>query len=135
LPITGTGEETRDFTFVEDVLAGLLAAGCSEAACGDVFNLASARETRVIDLASAINKITGNTAGLVFKEKRDWDHTSRRWASIDKARRVLGYEPQTLLEEGLPKTLRWFSKNWSRIQLASSFCVDRAEEQPLSRAA
>jgi UDP-glucose 4-epimerase len=135
LPITGTGEETRDFTFIEDIVQGMLLAGCSSAANGDVYNLASGRETRVIDLANAINTLTGNRAGVVFRERRNWDHTSRRWASVDKARRDLGYEPQTALNTGLTHTLEWFRNHWSLIQ-AANFAPTRAiPETVLARAA
>lgn len=118
LPITGTGEETRDFTYIEDIVQGMLAAAACPAACGDVFNLASAKETRVIDLANLINDLTGNSAGIIQLPRRDWDHTSRRWASIDKARRVFGYQPQTNLNVGLSHALAWFRENWTRIELA-----------------
>ena len=63
LPITGTGEETRDFTFVGDIVDGLLRAGHFEAAVGQEFNLASGAETRIIDLAEMINRKVGNQAG------------------------------------------------------------------------
>jgi len=117
LPITGNGQETRDFTYVEDIVDGALSAGSAPDARGEAFNLASAKETRIIDLANLINSITGNTAGIVFKPRRNWDHTSRRWASIDKAQRVLSYEPQTALSKGLANTVQWFRENWSQIEL------------------
>src|SRR5512135_1506674 len=66
LPITGTGEETRDFTYVEDIVDGLLRAGALESAVGREFNLASGAETRIIDLAEMINRATGNQAGIKF---------------------------------------------------------------------
>ncbi|MCH7902764.1 hypothetical protein IIC68_03350, partial [archaeon] len=55
LPITGSGDETRDFTFVGDIVGGLLRAGILESAIGQEFNLASGAETRIIDLANIIN--------------------------------------------------------------------------------
>jgi nucleoside-diphosphate-sugar epimerase len=116
LRITGTGEETRDWTYVADIVDGLLRVGVVEDAVGEVFNLAAGRETRVIDLAHWINKVTGNTAGVVHTERRSWDSHSRRWASIDKAKRVLGYEPQTDIHAGVERTVAWFRENWSHIQ-------------------
>jgi nucleoside-diphosphate-sugar epimerase len=116
LRITGTGDETRDWTYVADIVDGLLRVGVVEDAVGEVFNLAAGRETRVIDLANWINKVTGNTAGVVHTERRSWDSHSRRWASIDKAKRVLGYEPQTDIHSGVEKTVAWFRENWSHIQ-------------------
>ena len=62
LPITGTGEETRDFTYVGDIVDGLLRAGYFEQAIGQEFNLASGVETKIIDLAHMINEIIDNKA-------------------------------------------------------------------------
>ncbi|MHA1274693.1 MAG: NAD-dependent epimerase/dehydratase family protein, partial [Promethearchaeota archaeon] len=70
LPITGTGDETRDFTFVGDLIDGLLRAGYFEEAIGEEFNLASGKETRIIDLAKMINDIVGNKAGVKFVSRR-----------------------------------------------------------------
>ena len=95
LSITGTGEETRDFTFVEDIVDGTLRASVIPEAVGDAFNLASETETKVIDIASMVNEITGNHNGVEFVTRRDWDKITRRRASIEKARKVLGYEPKT----------------------------------------
>ncbi len=61
LPITGSGEETRDFTYVGDIVQGLLQAANADAAVGESFNLGSGIETKVIDLANMINQKTGNS--------------------------------------------------------------------------
>jgi UDP-glucose 4-epimerase len=119
LPITGTGDETRDFTYVGDIVNGLLAMAYHEKAVGEAFNLATAREIRIGDLAEWINEITDNKAGIVFKERRDWDKKNRLLASIEKARRVLGYSPNMDFKEGLKQVNSWFNDNWANIQ--SSF--------------
>ena len=121
LPITGTGEETRDFTYVGDITEGLMRAGSREEAIGEEFNLASGKETRIVDLADAINSLTGNNAGVVFVERRQWDTKSRLLASVAKARRLIGYEPQTSLTEGLSNTVQWFGENWDAIHSTSRF--------------
>jgi nucleoside-diphosphate-sugar epimerase len=120
LPITGTGEETRDFTFVEDIVDGVLRAGAVPEAVGEAFNLASGKETKVIDLAKSINKLTGNN-GIKFVEKRDWDKIVRRRASIEKAKKILGYEPKTTISEGLKKTVDWFKQNREKIEASAKF--------------
>lgn len=107
LPITGTGEETRDFTYVEDIAAGMRLALLEATAPGETFNLGAGRPVRIVDLANAINDITGNRAGIVHVPRRSWDTTTTRHASIDRARSVLGYEPTTTLEEGLRRTYDW----------------------------
>ncbi len=121
LPITGTGEETRDFTYVADIVEGLLRAGGLKAAVGQEFNLASGRETRIIDLAQMINAQVGNGAGVHFGERRRWDTKARLCASVARARRLLGYEPRTPLEEGLKQTVAWFKENWERLSAAACF--------------
>ncbi len=121
LPITGTGEETRDFTYVGDIVDGLLRAGYYDQAVGEDMNLASERETKILDLAKMINTLVGNEAGYTFTERRKWDTKSRLRASVDKARRLLGYEPSTTFEEGLAKTIEWFKRNEAQIVASARF--------------
>ena len=121
LPITGTGDETRDFTFVGDIVGGILKCGCANQAIGEAMNLASGVETRIVDLAKSINKLSGNERGVVMHPKRDWDKSTRRRASIDKAKRLIGYKPSTNLELGLNSTLTWFKERWDLIQRDARF--------------
>jgi nucleoside-diphosphate-sugar epimerase len=121
LPITGTGEETRDFTFVGDIVDGLLRSGVMESAVGEEFNLASERETAIRDLAAMINDATGNEAGIKFAPRRKWDTKKRLLASVEKARQLIGYDPNTSFEEGLAHTVQWFRDNWDRIEASASF--------------
>lgn len=121
LPITGTGDETRDFTYVEDLVDGLLRAGYFDAAIGQEFNLASGKETKIIDLANAINKLTGNSSGTRFLSRRKWDTKNRLLASVGKAKELVGYEPRTNFEDGLKNTIEWFKEKWSSIEQDAIF--------------
>lgn len=121
LPITGSGEETRDFTFVEDIVDGTLRMGVVKEAVGEAVNLASETETRVIDLANWINELTGNDAGIVFRPRRDWDKVVKRRASIEKARKILGYEPKVDIPTGLKRTYEWVLENKKRIEQVAKF--------------
>jgi nucleoside-diphosphate-sugar epimerase len=121
LPITGTGEETRDFTFVEDIVDGTLRMGAVKEAVGEAVNLASETETKVIDLANWINELAGNEAGIVFRSRRDWDKVVKRRASIEKARKILGYEPKTEMKAGLKKTHEWILENREKIEACVKF--------------
>ncbi|MFQ5914696.1 MAG: NAD-dependent epimerase/dehydratase family protein [Nitrospinota bacterium] len=121
LPITGTGEETRDWTFVADIVDGLLCAGSMKEAVGEAYNLASGKETRVIDVARWINEATENTAGVRYVERRKWDTKDRLLASVDKAKSALGYEPRTDFRQGLRQTVEWFRANWDQIQASARF--------------
>lgn len=140
LPLTGTGEETRDFTYVEDIADGLLRAGYFQQAIGQEMNLASGAETRIVDLANWINELTGNKSGIQFLQRRKWDTKSRLLASIDRAKSLLGYEPRTSFREGLRNTVEWFRQHWSLIIESASFepgmssavrKVDERKEQPV----
>jgi len=90
-------------------------------AVGQEFNLASGKETRIIDLATMINDITGNKAGIAFAPKRKWDTKSRLLASVDRARELIGYEPGTPFEPGLRATIDWFHQHWDEIEAAKPF--------------
>ncbi|MFC1989488.1 NAD-dependent epimerase/dehydratase family protein [Chloroflexota bacterium] len=121
LRMLGTGEETRDFTFVEDTVDGTLRAGVVPEAVGDAFNLASETETKIVDLANIVKEITGNTKEIEFAPRRDWDKITRRRASIEKARKVLGYEPKVKMKEGIKRVYDWIVENRSRIETDARF--------------
>jgi UDP-glucose 4-epimerase len=121
LPITGTGEETRDYTFVEDIVDGTLRIGAFKEALGEAINLASETETRVIDLANWINELTGNEAGIVFGPRRDWDNVIKRRASIEKARKILGFTPKSDIQTGLKKTYQWILENRDKVGQVAEF--------------
>jgi UDP-glucose 4-epimerase len=121
LPITGTGDETRDFTYVGDIVNGLLAMAYYEDAVGEAFNLGTGREIRIGDLAGWINELTENDAGIVFKERRNWDKKNRLLASIEKARKILGYTPKMDFREGLTHVHDWFVENWQDIEKSADF--------------
>lgn len=107
LPITGTGEETRDFNFVSDTVAGMMLAMELATVPGDAFNLASGRETTIKTLAEHINDITGNRAGMAFQPRRGWDHVLTRRGDTSKAETVLKYKPRISLRQGLELTHAW----------------------------
>lgn len=114
LMVMGEGLATRDFTYVEDIVAGTMRAASETQGCGEIFNLGTGKETQVLALAEEINGITGNAAGVVFKPQRAWDGVMRRCADISRARRLIGYEPTVSLQDGLAETYRWFIGSESR---------------------
>jgi len=121
LPLTGTGEETRDFTYVDDIIDGMLKAGYIEDAIGDEFNFASGTETKIIDLVNMINKNTKNEAPIKFLKRRKWDTKPRLVGSYEKAQKHIGYEPKTSFEQGLKNTIDWFKENWNNIEKSADF--------------
>lgn len=88
---------------------------------GGEFNLASGQETRIADLAEMINRATGNSTGIRFAQRCRWDTKSRLPACVDKARELIGYEPNTPFEVGLDNTIRWFCEHWDQIEDSVSF--------------
>ena len=121
LPITGNGTETRDWTYVEDIIDGLLAMGLVKEAIGEAINLGSGEETRVIDMANMINELTENKEDIKYTSRRDWDVKTCLLSSIQKANEILDYKPQTKFNDGLKKTHEWFVTNWSNIKKSAEF--------------
>lgn len=121
LPITGTGEETRDFTYVLDLVQGLIKSGYYQDAVGENFNLAAGAEISIKDMADMVNDATCNKAGIVFKERRKWDTKPRLLASIEKAEKLINYKPIVDFTEGFDKNIEWFRSNWDRIVQAADF--------------
>lgn len=121
LPITGDGSETRDWTFVEDIVNGLIAMGIEEEAIGEAINLGSGKDHRVIDMANKINELTGNKEGIKYVPRRDWDAKTKLLSSIEKAANILNYRPKVSFDEGLKKTHNWFVENWANIDESAEF--------------
>jgi UDP-glucose 4-epimerase len=121
LPFTGSGEETRDFTYVMDIVDALLRAGYYEQAIGQEMNIASGRETNILWMAERINELTGNTAGIVRVERRVWDTKKRLLACVDRAHDLLGYAPKEEFEQGLQTTIQWFRDHWGDIRRDAEF--------------
>lgn len=110
LPLDNGGNTSRDFIFVEDMARGLMACALSGGP-GEVYNLATGRETTILELATLINEFTGNTTPLDLRPARDWDRSGKRFASTEKARQELGFEAQVDIREGLRRTVEWTKAN------------------------
>lgn len=107
LIITGTGDETRDFTFIADVIDCMLLAMKSDKANGEVYNIASGRETKIRDLAEMIIELSGSRSEVEYVSRRSWDRVLTRCGDISKARRHLMYNPNTALKDGLKQVIKW----------------------------
>lgn len=110
LPLDNGGQTSRDFIFVEDMARGLMACA-SDGRPGEVYNLATGRETTILELATIINELTGNTTPLDLRPARDWDRSGRRFASTEKAARELGFSAEVDMREGLRRTVEWTMRN------------------------
>jgi nucleoside-diphosphate-sugar epimerase len=105
--IYGDGEQTRDFTYVSNVVDGVLRACVAPDASGEVINVATGGRISLNELFRAIRALTGAQVEPVYADRRAGDVRDSQ-ADIAKARRLLGYEPIVALEPGLEKTIAWF---------------------------
>lgn len=110
LPLDNGGNASRDFIFVEDMARGLMACAL-KGQPGEVYNLATGKETTILELATIINEFTGNTTPLDLRPARDWDRSGKRFASTDKAARVLAFSAQMNIRQGLRHTVEWTRAN------------------------
>jgi UDP-glucose 4-epimerase len=116
LPLDNGGNASRDFIFVEDMARGLIACALKGQA-GEVYNLATGKETSILELAQLINEYTGNVTPLDLRPARDWDRSGKRFASTDKAREQLGFSAQVDIREGVQRTVQWTKANAELIRL------------------
>ena len=123
LPITGDGSETRDWTYVEDIVRGILAMGIEEEAIGEAINLGSGKDNKVIDMAKTVNELTGNEDGIKYVPRRNWDAKTKLLSSIEKARDLINYKPKMKFKKGLKMTHNWFLENWDNIEKSAEFDI------------
>jgi UDP-glucose 4-epimerase len=105
--VNGDGRQTRDFTYVADVVAGVLA--CCEApnVAGEIINVAAGGRVSLLDLVRTLQVILGTSLDPEFGPVRDGDVRDSQ-ADIFKARKLLGFEPGVAFEDGLRQTVDWY---------------------------
>ncbi len=107
--IFGTGEQSRDFTFIDNVVLANMLAVKTEEGNGEVFNIACHQQTSLNQLIEFLNEITGQNVKPEHQAKRPGD-VPHSLADISKAKEVLGYRPLVDFKDGLQKTLDWYKK-------------------------
>ena len=105
LVIFGDGKQTRDFIYVKDVVRANILAAESRRSNGRVFNVATGRQTTILELAMKVIEITGANSSVLFDKPRPGD-IRHSLADISEIK-GLGFEPEWSLEEGLKKTVEW----------------------------
>lgn len=130
LRVENGGIATRDFIYVSDIAQGLLACA-ARGESGGTYNLASGRETSILELAQLINELAGNRAGVEVAPKRVWDHSGKRYGSVEKAERELGFAARTELRDGLVQTIAWTRAHLPLIET----CIARHQDQMRTAAA
>jgi UDP-glucose 4-epimerase len=114
LIIFGDGNQTRDFLFTEDLVAAVLLA-LDKAPGGEVFQIASGRETSVNELIATMRKVVPGARIETKHEPPRRGEVLRNYSDIGKAHKALGYAPQTDLRTGLKKTWDWFQTNKQKV--------------------
>lgn len=109
VPITifGTGDQTRSFCYIDDMVEGLIKAMMSDKATGEVINLGNTDEKKISEIATIVKSMTGSVSQIIFEELPEDDPVMRK-PDITKAKTLLEWEPKISLDEGLKKTIEYF---------------------------
>lgn len=108
ISVHGDGEQTRDYTFIEDAVDATLTAAIHPRAEGEIFNIGTGIETSVNRLAAAVGDALDVAVTVNHIDRRDIDNIRRRVVNIEKIRRMLRWTPQWTLERGLKETADWY---------------------------
>ncbi len=115
--LLGSLEPTRDLSYVDDTVDGFIKAAESERSIGEVINIGSGSEISISDLTNKIISLIGKEVKIVSDPERvrpPKSEVERLIADNSKAKELLGWEPKVSLDEGLRKTIDWFSKFQNR---------------------
>jgi len=111
LTIYGSGQQTRSFCYVSDLVEGLYSMGVKSAR-GEVINLGNSQEEKIITIAQLIKKLTKSSSEIIFQPLPE-DDPRRRKPDISKAIKLLGWQPKIPLEEGLKSTIKYFKQRFN----------------------
>ncbi|HWS89167.1 MAG TPA: GDP-mannose 4,6-dehydratase [Pyrinomonadaceae bacterium] len=107
IPVFGDGTTRRDYTYVDDIVAGVRAAMDYEASDYEVINLGGSRTVELRELIALLEKELGRKAVIDRRPTQPGD-VPRTYADVSKARRLLGYDPRTPIEEGVRRFVEWY---------------------------
>src|SRR5215203_453261 len=113
VPVFGDGTTRRDYTFVDDIVAGVRAAMEYEASVYEVVNLGGSRTVSLSELIALLERELGREARIDRQPAQPGD-VPRTFADVSKARRLLGYDPRTPIEEGIRRFVQWFLNDGGR---------------------
>ena len=111
--IHGDGEQTRDYTYIDDAVDATMLAAIRARAEGESFNIGTGIETSVNRLADLVRQAVGHDVAVEHVDRRDIDNIRRRVVNIEKARRMLRWAPQVTLADGLATTAHWIDTSLS----------------------
>jgi nucleoside-diphosphate-sugar epimerase len=124
--ILGDGKQSRDFTYVDDVVAANLLACKAEGSrvAGRVFNAATGRQSDLHQTFKILKKLTGYGGDVKYGPERSGD-VKHSLADISLAERFLGYKPKVDFEEGLTRTVEWYRAQGAQTQVAQSLDAEQ----------
>jgi UDP-glucose 4-epimerase len=105
--IYGDGQQSRDFTFISDIVRGNLLAAEAKGVAGQVINVATGKQFTLLDLVASINQVLGTSIEPVFADPRPGD-VRESLADITLARRLLGFEPAVSFDTGLERSIEYY---------------------------
>ncbi|HUN80271.1 MAG TPA: SDR family oxidoreductase [Phycisphaerae bacterium] len=108
--IFGDGEQTRDFTFIDNVVQANLLAAQAQSADGEVMNIACGESVTVNAIIREINALTGKNVAPKYVDSRPGD-IKHSWADISRAEKLIGYRPLVRFDEGLQRAIDWYARN------------------------
>jgi UDP-glucose 4-epimerase len=117
--VFGDGLQTRDFTWVEDTVQGIVLAAECDQLVGDCVNIARGEEVSIVRLAQFINMLTGSSAPIVHRASRPGD-VRRHYANVERGRDLLGFDAEVGIEEGLSRYIDWVKAQPGAGSFASS---------------
>ncbi len=112
IPVFGDGTTRRDYTYIDDIIAGLRAAMDYDQSKYEVINLGESRTVELRELIGLLEQALGRQAEIDRQPLQPGD-VPQTFADIGKARRLLGYDPQTQIEKGIEKFVEWFKESSS----------------------
>ena len=122
IPLFGAGETRRDYTYVDDTVAGIRAAMDYTGSPYETINLGNDHAVSLSTLVAALERVLGCRANVERLADQPGD-VPQTWANIDKARALLGYQPQTRLEDGLRKFAHWLERSATESESAERASV------------
>jgi UDP-glucuronate 4-epimerase len=106
IPVFGDGSTRRDYSYVDDIVGGIRAAMQYDRTPFEVVNLGNDRTVTLMEMITGLEKALGVTARIERQPEQPGD-VPQTWASLEKARRVLGYQPVTSYEDGVKRFASW----------------------------
>lgn len=116
IPVFGDGQYKRDFTYITEIIDGIIGSINYDKTGFEIFNLGESHTTSVIDLVKLIENALGKKADIEWQPHQPGD-VPLTYADVSKAEKLLGYKPRTAPEEGIKKFVEWYKSNFLTVRI------------------